>query len=193
LQDWFYPVDDPPDLLLRRVDNAHYLRAVHFTLQWRCDQGECDSAPIRRMRRPREFLTRMCGQALQKATGTDFAWLPEVVTSNTAGMLDMRAAEAATLLMKGQTVIVCELNGSDLLSLRDPASAAPLVGGGRLYPTPLDVISNAVYRVAVMPRALRSLSDAAKGRTLRASYHEAPVRDTLRLLLEEALAPLQQE
>jgi pimeloyl-ACP methyl ester carboxylesterase len=193
LQDWFYPADDPPDLLLLRVGSARYLRAAHFTANWVCDQGECNSTPIRRMRRPREFLTRTCGQALQKVTGSDFAWLPDAVTSNTAGMLDMRAAEAATLLIKGQTVIVCELYGSDLLSLRDPASAAPLVGGGRLYPTPLDVISNAVYRVAVMPRALRSLADAAKGRTLRASYHEAPARDTLRLLLEEALVPLQPE
>jgi len=193
LQDWFYPADDPPDLLLLRVANAHYLRAVHFTAKWACDQGECDSPLIRRMRRPREFLTRACGQALQKTTGSDFAWLPDVMTSNTAGMLDMRAAEATTLLIKGQTIIVCDLYGNDLLSLRDPASAAPLIGGGRLYPTPLDVISNAVYRVAVMPRALRSLSDAAKGRTLRASYHEAPARDALRLLLEEALAPLQPE
>jgi predicted esterase len=193
LQDWFYPADDPPDVLLRRVHAPRYLRAVHFNAAWQCDPDECVSVPLRVTRRPREFLTRTCGQALQKVTGSDFAWLPDSITSNAAGMLDMRAAEAATLMIKGQTIIVCALHGSDLLTLRDPASAAPFVGGGRLYPAPLDVISNATYRVAVMPRALRSLADAAKGRTLSASYHEAPARAALHMLLEEALAPLQQE
>lgn len=193
LQDWFYPVDDPPDMLIVRVASGRYRHARHFTTGWQLDPNEYASPSLRTVRAQPEFVARTLAQTLTTTTSADFAWLPDSLWELSAQMRGLRVADVAALLVKSRTVLVCDMLGGDLLRLREPMVAAPDVGAGRLVPTPLNISSNSLYHIAVTPRALRSFADAAKGAIRAATYRDIPLREEFSLQMQRALQTLSRE
>ncbi|MCX7847967.1 MAG: hypothetical protein N2595_08070 [bacterium] len=186
IQDWMFPAVNPPDLLVLQCSPQRYVRALHFDEEWKLDAEELGSPQLSEVVRPPEFLARVFVRTLQTLTQSDYVWVSEQFRPLVQQMLRLRAAEAATLLLRHSTVFVCEIQGRDLRDLH--ARVAGKVDGPQLLPAVFDVEEERTYKIAVTPRGLRSLNEAAKGALQGATYHEVAIRRAFRSLIEESLA-----
>lgn len=186
IQDWIFPVVNPPDLLIVQREPQRYVRALHFDCAWQIDADELLSPQLSEIVRPPEFLARVLVRALQSLVQSDYVWVGDHFRQLVQQMSRLRAAEAATLLLRHSTVFVCEIRGADLKQLQ--ARVAGIPDGPQLLPAVFDVQPDRIYKIAVTPRGLRSLSQAAKGTLRGASYHEVAIRRTFRSMIDESLA-----
>ena len=186
IQDWTFPAVNPPDLLIVQREPHRYVRALHVDREWQIDPDELASPQLSELVRPPEFLARVFVRTLTSLTQSDYVWVAEHFRLLVNQMARLRAAEAATLLLKHSTAFVCEIKGADLKRLH--ASVAGIPDGPQILPAPLDIQDERIYKIAVTPRGLRSLSEAAKGSLRDAHYHEVTVRRTFRSIIEESLA-----
>lgn len=186
IQEWSLPAVSPPDLLVVQLTPFRYVRALHFDENWNIDSAELASPQLSEFVRPPEFLARVFVRTLQSLTQSDYVWVSEQFRPLVQQVARLRAAEAATILLRHSTVFVCEIRGADLRELY--RRVTKMVNGPQLLPAALDVDDERIYTVAVTPRGLRSLSEAAKATLLGASYHHVALRRTFRSMIEESLA-----
>lgn len=186
IQEWIFPAVNPPDLLIVQREPQRYVRALHFDRAWNVDAEELASPQLSEIVRPPEFLARVFVRSLQSLVQSDFVWVGDHFRQLVQQMSRLRAAEAATLLLRHSTVFVCEIRGADLKQLRSRVAGIP--DGPQLFPAMFDVQDERMYKIAVTPRGLRSLTEAAKGTLRSATYHEVAIRRTFRAMIEESLA-----
>jgi len=186
IQDWTFPAVNPPDVMIVQLEPQRYVRALHFNREWKIDADELTSPQLSEIVRPPEFLARVFVRTLQSLTQSDYVWVAGHFRQLVQQMSRLRAAEAATLLLRHSTVFVCEIRGEDLKQLQ--ARVAGIPDGPQIQPPLFDVQNERIYKIAVTPRGLRSLSEAAKGTLRGATYHEVAIRRTFRSMIEESLA-----
>ncbi|NLF39536.1 hypothetical protein GX586_08835 [bacterium] len=185
--DWTLPAVDPPDLLVVNIQTASYCRATHFGADWKPYPPDVDSPRIAPAFASQTNARDQLAHMLIGATMADFAWIPLEQSAAQWDAQNLRAREAAALLMKNPCVVLCDVTGRDIRALNQQTAVAG-TAAGRLVPQPVALRGQREYRVAVLPRELRSFNEAVKTRIGKARYRFLQFTDTLADLLVEPSA-----
>ncbi len=189
IKDWTFPVEDPPDILVRLQGIDKYERALHFTHGWKLDPDDLASPFLSNRITSLEACVAIYVATLRRASDADMVWVSSTEQSRFAGLLRLRGSEAANLLFPHSQLMVCDVSGAELKAMiaRMEQKAAP--DSGRFYPPPPVLRETDIIRVAVTPRSLQTLSSASAHPLKNARYISAPLRQVFQEQVNLAQSP----
>jgi len=173
ISNWNYPAENPPDLLVVNLRNSlGYEKALLFDKNWEIIPEFLTDKNIGNISIPKIKVS-----SLMESSGADYVWLPP--EKNQINVSKLNSSEAANIIFKNSEFIVCEIYFKELneIFVKHPKSIFSI---SKEKSNPKTVCS-----IAVMPRDLRSLAEAAKGNLGNAQYIKSPLRETLKRILTE--------
>jgi len=170
VSDWNYPAQIPPDLLVVNYKNTPaYEKAVLFDKDWKITPKYLNNKTIGNV-----SVSNVKVNSILKASGSQFVWLPP---ENQLDLSKLNSYEAANIIFKNSEFIVCDIYP---LGLKEISAKFP----GSVFSFSKDQLKpDSVYSIAVMPRDLRSLADAAKGNLGNARYVNFDLRKSAREII----------
>ena len=159
-------------LVVNSKKSLGYEKALLFNKNWEIIPEFLNNKKIGNVSIPKVKVS-----SLMENSNSDYVWLPP--EKNLPNISKLNCIEAANIIFKNSEFIVCEIYFKELNEIL------------KKYPKSIfssskeKLNSKAIYSIAVMPRDLRSLADAAKGNLGNAQYIKSPLRETLKRILTE--------
>jgi len=168
ISNWNYPSETPPDLLVINQKKAlGYEKALLFDKNWGIIPEFLNNKNIGNVSIPKIKVS-----SIIESSDADYVWLPP--EKNQPNFSKLNSSEAANIIFKNSEFLVCEINFKDLNEIL------------KRFPKSVFSVSNqnlnakAVCSIAVMPKDLKSLAEAAKGNLGTAKYIKLPSHKTLK-------------
>ncbi|MHA1575686.1 MAG: hypothetical protein ACTSXL_06095, partial [Alphaproteobacteria bacterium] len=173
ISNWNYPAENPPDLLVVNLKNSfEYEKALLFDKNWKIIPEFLNDKNIGNVSIPKIKVS-----SIMESSDADYVWIPP--EKNLPNLAKLNSSEAANIIFKNSEFIVCEIKFKELNEIfkNYPKSIFSI---SKEKPNP-----NTVCSIAVMPRDLKSLAEAAKGNLGNAYYIKSNLRETFKKILTE--------
>jgi len=171
MAEWSYPAQNPPDMLLVNLNPSSYEKVLLFDKNWKVIQKYLNNKKV-----GNAPTAKILAKTLLESSGSDYAWLPQ---KPLPGISRLNSSEAANIVFKNSEFMICEIYSDGMTELLKQYSNS-------VYSVPeTQLNAKTVYSIAVMPRDLKSLAEAAKGKLGDACYIQAPLQETFKKILSK--------